>query len=108
MKLKSKIRKIAKEAGFIFWDDAEWGPGPGHIDWSCDYDEELAKFAEILEQKLRKKIIKQIKDYNDDATFWEDNDTDYMHGHNDAILDVLEIVETNGKGYGYESDEDRS
>lgn len=101
-----KILKVAKKAGFVLWDDAPWGPGRGNIDWSCDYDEELEKFAKILERKLRKKIIEQIQDYRDDATFWDDEDSDYMHGHGDAVLDIIEIIETDGQGYGNGHNED--
>jgi hypothetical protein len=49
-----KIRKLAKKAGFVIWGDASWGPGKGHIDWSCNYDEELVKFAELLRKEYAK------------------------------------------------------
>lgn len=42
------IKKLAKEAGFIFWKKEPWGPGKGHIDWSSNYDKELAKFAYLV------------------------------------------------------------
>jgi hypothetical protein len=109
MKLKPKIRRIAKQSGFIFWDDAEWGPGKGHIDWSCEYDEELTKFAEILENKLRRKIAKQIEDImKGDITFVWDTSEKYLQGYDDATLDAIEIVLTNGKGYGHGSEEERT
>lgn len=48
-----KIRKLAKKAGFIFWDkESTWGPGIKHIDWSCDYDKEFNKFVELLLNKI--------------------------------------------------------
>lgn len=50
-----KIRKLAKKAGFVIWGDASWGPGKGHIDWSCNYDDELVKFAELLRKEYAKK-----------------------------------------------------
>jgi hypothetical protein len=34
--------ELAKEAGFVFWDDHEIGEG---IDWSCDYTKELENFV---------------------------------------------------------------
>jgi len=46
--MKKKIKKLAKKAGFVIWDDSSWGPGKGNIDWSCDYDKELTKFLELI------------------------------------------------------------
>jgi hypothetical protein len=46
--MKKKIKKLAKKAGFVIWDDSSWGPGKGNIDWSCDYDKELTKFVELI------------------------------------------------------------
>ena len=46
--LSVKMQKLAEEAGFIFWGNESYGPGPGHIDWASDYDEEFKKFAELL------------------------------------------------------------
>ena len=42
------IKKLAKEAGFVFWKKEPWGPGEDHIDWSSNYDKELAKFAYLV------------------------------------------------------------
>ena len=49
-----KIRKLAKKAGFVFWGKDPWGPGEGYIDWSCNYDKELVKFAELLRKEYAK------------------------------------------------------
>lgn len=46
--MHSKITELAKQAGFVFWSDEEHGPGPGHIDWSSEYDFEFEKFATLL------------------------------------------------------------
>jgi len=46
--MKKKIKKLAKKAGFVIWDDSSWGPGKGNIDWSCDYDKELTKFTQLI------------------------------------------------------------
>lgn len=46
--MKKNIKKLAKKAGFVIWDDSSWGPGKGNIDWSCDYDKELTKFVELI------------------------------------------------------------
>ena len=49
------IKKLAKEAGFVFWKKEPWGPGQDHIDWSSNYDKELVKFAELLRKEYSKK-----------------------------------------------------
>jgi hypothetical protein len=54
-KMKKKIKKLAKKAGFVIWDDSSWGPGKGNIDWSCDYDKELKKFAKLIRKEYAKK-----------------------------------------------------
>lgn len=47
--MNKHVKKLAKKAGFVFWDkDADWGPGPDHIDWSCDYDKELEKLVKLI------------------------------------------------------------
>jgi hypothetical protein len=53
--MNEKIKKLAKKAGFVFWGKEKWGPSKGHIDWSCNYDKELAKFAELLKEEYAKK-----------------------------------------------------
>lgn len=46
--MNERFMKLAKQAGFCFWEDEHYGPGPGNIDWSSDYTVELEKFAEAL------------------------------------------------------------
>jgi len=46
--MNERIKKLAQESGFVFWGNEAWGPGEGHIDWSCDYDKELTKFVELI------------------------------------------------------------
>jgi hypothetical protein len=46
--MNSEIRKLAEQAGFVFWEDEAWGPGPDHIDWASNYDHEFDKFCELL------------------------------------------------------------
>ena len=41
-------KKLTREAGFVFWENETWGKGPAHIDWSCDYDEALEKYTELI------------------------------------------------------------
>lgn len=52
--MNPQIKKLSKEAGFVFWGHDAHGPGPGHIDWSCDYEQEFEKFTEALIRKCAK------------------------------------------------------
>ena len=49
--MNDKIQKLAEQAGFVFWGDERWGPGPGNIDWSCDYSVEFNVFVGLLIQE---------------------------------------------------------
>ena len=51
------IKELAEEAGFAFWEDEEWGPGPGHIDWGGDYDKEFQKYSELLIGHLTQRLL---------------------------------------------------
>ncbi len=46
--MNKKVMEIAKKAGFVFWQDEDYGPGPGNIDWASDYTEEFNKFIKLL------------------------------------------------------------
>ena len=43
--MKKLTEELAKEAGFVFWDEHEIGEG---IDWSCDYTKSLEDFVELI------------------------------------------------------------
>ena len=49
--MNDKIQKLANQAGFVFWSDEPYGPGPGNIDWGCDYSEEFKVFVGLLIQE---------------------------------------------------------
>jgi hypothetical protein len=40
--------KLAKEAGFVFWENESWKPKDSLIDWSCDYSNEFDKYSKLL------------------------------------------------------------
>lgn len=42
------IKELAEEAGFVYWQDESWGPGPNFIDWSSNYDNALAKYTVLV------------------------------------------------------------
>ena len=49
--------ELAKQAGFVFWNNESHGPGPNKIDWSCDYSNEFDKYSKLLIEET----IKQQK-----------------------------------------------
>ena len=46
--MNPRIKELAEEAGFCFWDDEEWKPHDAVIDWSAQYDKEFQKYTELL------------------------------------------------------------
>jgi hypothetical protein len=49
--MKKLIKELADEAGFLMWDGEEHAPVDAVVDWSCSYDYELEKFAELIISK---------------------------------------------------------
>ena len=47
-KLSPRFKALAKECGFVFWGNEPHGPGPGSIDWSCDYTQEFEQYSREL------------------------------------------------------------
>lgn len=43
-----RIKLLAEQAGFIFWEDEHWGPGPGHICWDGGYDDEFDRYTRLI------------------------------------------------------------
>jgi hypothetical protein len=58
--MNKKTRKLAKRAGFIFWQNEEWKPPNETIDWSCMYDKELEKFAKLVRADEREKCAEMV------------------------------------------------
>jgi hypothetical protein len=46
--MNEKIKQLAEKAGFYLWEDEPWKPEGAVVDWSCEYDSELEKFAELI------------------------------------------------------------
>lgn len=61
-KLTPRFKSLAKECGFVFWQDEPHGPGPGNIDWGCDYTQEFEKYSRELVtwtcELMRQEIIR--------------------------------------------------
>ena len=46
--MNPRIKELAEQAGFCFWEDEEWKPHGSIIDWSAQYDKEFQKYTELL------------------------------------------------------------
>ena len=46
--MNNLIRKLAFEAGFIFWENESWKPKDAIIDWSSVYDKELVEHTRLV------------------------------------------------------------
>ena len=54
---KDIVLEIARKSGFAFWDLESHRPTDATIDWSCDYDIELMRFAENLVSECSKLVM---------------------------------------------------
>ncbi|CAB4129893.1 hypothetical protein UFOVP116_166 [uncultured Caudovirales phage] len=72
--MNKKIKKLAKQADFVFWSKEPWGPGPNYIDWGADYTREFNRFVQSLVAECsdiavsqcgadKELVEKNIKDY---------------------------------------------
>lgn len=60
--MNNLIRKLAKEAGFIFWENESWKPKDAIIDWSTNYDEDLVRYTRlVVEECLNAKDESDIR-----------------------------------------------
>lgn len=70
--MNERIKELAKEAGFVLWSDEEWKPEGAVIDWSSDYDNELAKFAELIVQECADWIDSNVGMIDEEEIVLED------------------------------------
>ena len=49
-KMRERTKALAEQAGFVVWD--------GAVDWSCNYDDELERFAEVVRADEREACAK--------------------------------------------------
>lgn len=61
MVINKKLTELAADAGFIFWENEEWGPGPGNIDWSSEYDQQLQGLYDRMLEEVLQTIDESIK-----------------------------------------------
>lgn len=62
--MNKDLVKFASDAGFMLWDDESWKPEGAIVDWSCDYDRELEKFAELIVIECNKICMSQADKRN--------------------------------------------
>lgn len=54
--MNSTIKRLAKKAGFCFWNGESWAPPNAEIDWSCIYDKEFQKYTELLLDEIIERV----------------------------------------------------
>ena len=57
MIMNDRIISLLVEAGFVFWQNEPWGPGPGRVDWSSNYDKEIWDFVKLLTEEHKQTLI---------------------------------------------------
>jgi hypothetical protein len=77
--MNERIKALAEQSGFIFWKDESWGPGPGNIDWGCDYSIEFNDFIKLLIKECAR--IGELKEQG--CSEYDPNSSVgwYMHQH---------------------------
>ncbi|NDB81269.1 MAG: hypothetical protein EB127_00745 [Alphaproteobacteria bacterium] len=63
--MNKKSIELAKQAGFVFWEDESWRPESQYIDWATDYDKELEKLIELIVNECASHV-KHIKIWDTD------------------------------------------
>ena len=56
--MNERFKELAEQAGFVMWADESWKPEGQRVDWSSDYDNELAKFAELIVRECEQYVAK--------------------------------------------------
>lgn len=72
--MSKKTKKLAKQAGFVFWNNESWGPGKGKIDWSSDYDKEFSVYTTLV-------VEETVKWVNDNVGLITDEARKDLHKH---------------------------
>jgi len=89
--MNERIKELVEEAGFILWGNEEWGPGEGHVDWACDYKEELAKYTELIVRECLKKVEEEYKPVLEDKEMMKDTHWDgYVQCGVDSYVAIRE------------------
>lgn len=63
--LPEDFKRLAKKAGFCFWNNESWKPVGAQIDWANAYDKELKVYTEkvikVVFDSIKKEIV--LTDY---------------------------------------------
>jgi hypothetical protein len=60
--MNEKIKQLAEKAGFHLWENEPWKPEGAVVDWSCNYDSELEKFAELIIRECGLSLNPMLRD----------------------------------------------
>ena len=60
--MNNRFNQLLEESGFVFWQNETCGPGPGYIDWSCNYDLEIEEFLRLFTVKYKTNPIDKVVD----------------------------------------------
>lgn len=61
-KLHKHVYQLAEKAGFVTWGDEDFGPGPGYVDWSSNYDKELIQFYKMVRKEVEAEYAGRTRD----------------------------------------------
>ena len=61
--MNPRIKELAEDAGFCFWEDEDWKPHGAIIDWSAEYDKEFQKYTELLVNECLIALESGVIDY---------------------------------------------
>ena len=68
--MNSKIKELAKEAGFVMWANESWKPKDAVVDWSCEYDKELEAFYYlVVGATIQETMFKEHQEFISDIAY---------------------------------------
>lgn len=92
--MNERIQELAKEAGFEFWEDEAWRPTGQLIDWSSDYDNELAKLASLIKRDCINQIRREwFKANNDPHENLDDRAKALRVGELNGLIKAIAVVD---------------
>lgn len=62
--MKQRYKDFATESGFAMWGNEAWRPSNATVDWSCNYDAELEKFGELIDDQWQTRYNQLLEFYN--------------------------------------------